>query len=223
MKLSALKLLFREIALLNAEAAVPSGFRAHATTALLRKGLSFVNWSVLEHSDHHVVMHYVSPHLADGFPGELSVSLEYRLLRPVFSGVSTPEGVSEAEKEKKTVVDGLELQLRYTASLSGPADSWCPVNLTNHSYWNLCGHLAGKRSLASHRLCLRANSFLESDPITILPTGRVASVVEELGVDANGKGLMDFRFPNGRRLEAGLDSIGFCQHTGYDHFFLFNQ
>ena len=76
-----------------------------------------------------VVLSYVSPHMDQGFPGELTISVTYRLsedneLFIIYDGVS----------DKKTV-----------------------VNLTNHSYFNLAGHASG--DILQHKLWLHAKNF----------------------------------------------------------------
>ncbi len=61
-----------------------------------------------------VTLTAVSPHGADGFPGEVALEVEYRLA-------------------------GSGLVIRYHASTDKPT----VINLTNHSYFNLNGHASG--------------------------------------------------------------------------------
>ncbi|MFP4358484.1 MAG: aldose epimerase family protein [Puniceicoccaceae bacterium] len=69
---------------------------------------------------------YTSPHLEEGFPGELEVVVSYRL---------TPAN---------------ELIIDYAARTDRPT----VVNLTNHSYFNLGG--TGADSVRDHEVCIRA-------------------------------------------------------------------
>jgi aldose 1-epimerase len=75
---------------------------------------SKVVWDVY-HSGDSVFMHYVSPHMDGGFPGELRVTVAY-----VLTDNNTLELTYEAETSLKTV-----------------------VNFTNHAYFNLAGEGSG--------------------------------------------------------------------------------
>lgn len=75
---------------------------------------SKVVWDVY-HSGDSVFMHYVSPHMDGGFPGELRVTVAY-----VLTDSNTLELTYEAETSAKTV-----------------------INLTNHTYFNLAGEGSG--------------------------------------------------------------------------------
>ena len=78
-----------------------------------------------------------------GFPGNMRVKVRYIL------------------DEKNN------LTCRYTAS----SDKACPVNLTNHSYFNL----AGKGTIENHVLKLDCPSYLETTS-ALIPTGKILSV-----------------------------------------------
>ncbi|TFE04123.1 aldose epimerase family protein [Jeotgalibacillus salarius] len=69
-------------------------------------------WAVTEKDDT-LVFHLTSPHLDEGFPGELNVQVSY------------------------TLTDDDELKINYEAT----ADRKTVVNLTNHTYFNLTGTL----------------------------------------------------------------------------------
>jgi aldose 1-epimerase len=71
-------------------------------------------WDACQEGDS-VVMHYVSPHMDGGFPGELHVTVIY-----VLTDDNQVEIIYEAVTSKKTV-----------------------INLTNHSYFNLAGEGSG--------------------------------------------------------------------------------
>lgn len=74
-----------------------------------------------------------SPHLDQGFPGDLSLTVSYSLNREN------------------------ELQIEYRATTNRPT----VVNLTNHSYFNLGGQ--DNPSVRDHEVCIRAPLFVPTD------------------------------------------------------------
>ncbi|MGK5052982.1 aldose epimerase family protein [Janthinobacterium sp. RB2P8] len=84
-----------------------------------------------------------SPHGEDGYPGQLDVTLTYEL------------------------DDDNALSLRYHAV----TDQATPINLTNHSYFNL----AGQGTILGHEVTLNADRYLPVDAGSI-PTGELADV-----------------------------------------------
>ncbi|QYG05068.1 aldose epimerase family protein [Janthinobacterium sp. PAMC25594] len=84
-----------------------------------------------------------SPDGEDGYPGKLDVTLTYEL------------------------DDDNALSLRYHAV----TDQATPINLTNHSYFNL----AGQGSILGHELTINADRYLPVDAGAI-PTGELADV-----------------------------------------------
>jgi aldose 1-epimerase len=66
-----------------------------------------------------------------------------------------------------TLTDDNELRIEMSAT----ADQPTPINLTNHSYWNL----AGAGTILDHLLSVSADAFTPGDPV--VPTGVVESVV----------------------------------------------
>ncbi|XP_055986579.1 galactose mutarotase [Sorex fumeus] len=80
----------------------------------------------------------------EGYPGELKVWVTY-------------------------TVDGGELTINYRAQTSRPT----PVNLTNHSYFNLAGQ--GSPDVYDHEVTIAADAFLPVDA-NLIPTGEVAPV-----------------------------------------------
>ncbi|MFP4302013.1 MAG: aldose epimerase family protein [Spirochaetaceae bacterium] len=90
-----------------------------------------------------VELSLVSPDGDEGYPGELSVTVT----------------ISLSEDNR--------LEFRYRAE----SDKATPVNLTNHTYWNLAG--GGK--ILDHWIRLYASTMVETDNLQ-LPTGRLLPV-----------------------------------------------
>jgi aldose 1-epimerase len=134
--------------------------------------------AVEEYDGPGVVFTHVSPDMDEGFPGTMNVKLVY------------------------TLTTNDELQITYSAT----ADRATPVNLTNHSYFNL----AGKGDVLGQVLELKARRYTPFDP-TQIPTGVIADVAG---------GPLDFTQakPIGRDIGRIPGSPG-----GYDHNFVIDD
>ena len=101
-----------------------------------------------------------------------------------------------------TLTDDNELKIDYTATTDKPT----PINLTNHSYFNLLG----KGEILEHELLVAADYFTPTDN-ELIPTGEIKPV--------NGTPL-DFTTP--KPIGSRIQQIG-NKESGYDHNFVLNS
>jgi len=125
-----------------------------------------------------VVFSYLSSDGEEGYPGNLSTRVTY------------------------TLNNQNELIIAYLAE----TDKATPINLTNHTYWNLQG--AGSGNVLNHALMLNAHRYLPTDDDRI-PTGEIQSVNDT---------PMDFTRP--LKIGARIDRI---KGGGYNHCYVLNK
>lgn len=144
------------------------------------KGFDKVVWSaeIVKGREAAVAFTYLSRHGEEGYPGNLDVTV------------------------LMTLTNGDELRIDYTAT----TDRATPVNLTNHSYFNL----AGGGNILGHELKVAAKAYIPVDA-TSIPTGKQVPVAGTAFDFTKGK-------PIGRDL-ARLTG----KPIGYDHNFVLNS
>ncbi|HET9294496.1 MAG TPA: galactose-1-epimerase [Gemmatimonadales bacterium] len=150
------------------------------------RGLDKVVWSAKRFENDTaagVVLTHVAPDGDMGYPGRLDVRVTY------------------------TLTDNDELIVDYLATTTKAT----PVNLSQHSYFNLAG--GAQRDILGHVLQLDASRYTPVDS-TLIPTGEIAPVAGT---------PFDFRTPTaiGARIGQSDEQLRFGR--GYDHNFVLDQ
>ena len=109
------------------------------------KGFDKAVWKVEKSTDSSLTLSYLSKDGEEGYPGNLTVHVTF------------------------TVTNDDALRLDYTATTDKPT----PLNLTNHSYFNLAGPAAG--AILDHVAQIEADSYTPVDD-NLIPTGKIAPV-----------------------------------------------
>lgn len=123
-----------------------------------------------------LLLYFVSPDGEEGYPGTLRCCVQYRL--------------DEDDA----------LHIRYRAEADAPT----PVNLTNHSYFNLGGEAM------AHTLQIFSDAITENDE-TSIPTGKVLPVAGT---------AFDFTEPKPIGSDIGAEDEQLRRGNGYDHNFI---
>lgn len=148
-----------------------------------KDNFSYRIWDISQQDAHQVTFSLISPDGDQGFPGELKVEVIYKLT------------------EENQVV------IRYQHQTTQA----CPVNLTNHTYFNLAGEGAGETVL-DHELEIQSGYYLPTD-LDGIPTGEWKSVANT---------YFDFRCVKtlGRDFLHDADQKA---ARGYDHTFILDE
>ena len=143
------------------------------------KGFDKVVWTptVMNDTVPMLMLSYLSKDGEEGYPGNLKVMVHY------------------------TLTNDDELKIEYTAT----TDKATPVNLTNHSYFNLTGDVSN--TILGHTLMIAADNYTPVDT-TLIPTGEIKPV----------KGT-PFDFTASKPIGRDIDSVP----GGYDHNFVLNS
>ena len=142
------------------------------------KGFDKVLWTVEPVAGSNAIsFSRTSPDGEEGYPGNLRVRVTY------------------------TLTDNNELTVEYRAT----TDKATPVNLTQHSYFNLAGHASG--DILGHELMLNADRYTPVDD-TLIPTGELAPVAGT---------PFDFRKPTAIGARINNDHPQLKAGKGYDH------
>jgi aldose 1-epimerase len=143
------------------------------------KGFDKAVWdtNIINDSTPALILSYTSKDGEEGYPGNLKVIVKYSLS------------------------DDDELIIEYNAETDKPT----PVNLTNHSYFNLTGDVSN--TILNHTLMIDANNYTPVDS-TLIPTGEIKSV--------SGT---PFDFTRPKKIGTDINDV----KGGYDHNFVLNK
>jgi aldose 1-epimerase len=144
-------------------------------------GFDKVVWDAKQ-MENSVTFSRTSPNGEEGYPGNLDVCVTY------------------------TLTDKNELIIDYRAT----TDRATPVNLSNHSYFNLAGE--GSETVLLHDLKINADAMLPIDK-TSVPTGEIVPVADT---------PFDFRQPKRVGLDIDQPNEQLANGSGYDHTFVLN-
>ncbi|MBN2485147.1 MAG: galactose mutarotase [Bacteroidales bacterium] len=141
------------------------------------KGLHKVVWDVVESSANKLVLSYLSPDMEEGYPGNLNITVTY------------------------SIEDSNSMVIEYKAITDKPT----PVNLTNHTYFNLNGK--SNEPVNNHILKINADFFTPVDS-TLIPFGTLEAVANT---------PFDFRQPKPVGNDLQTESTQLTYGGGYDH------
>lgn len=143
-----------------------------------QKGFDKMVWDATPATDAPALsLSYLSKDGEEGYPGNLKVTVKY------------------------TLTDDDELEIDYNAE----TDKATPINLTNHSYFNLTGDV--NNTILEHTVWIDADRYTPVDT-TLIPTGELAPV----------KGT-PFDFTQPHKIGERIASVP----GGYDHNFVLNK
>jgi aldose 1-epimerase len=147
------------------------------------RGFNAVVWDAKMIDSQTLELKYLSGDGEEGFPGNLTVTMIYKL----------------------TDDNAVEIDYRATT------DKATPINLTNHSYFNLSGE--GDPSVGDHALQINADSFLPTNDVAI-PFGKPEKVAGT---------PFDFQSFHTIGERIADENTQLIYGNGYDHNFILNK
>lgn len=149
-----------------------------------RNGFDKKVWDaeIVDGEEPSLILHLISPDGEEGFPGEVEVKVKY------------------------TLTADNSLRIHY----EGKTDADTILNMTNHSYFNLNGHLNG--TINGHKLWINSD-FYTPNTNECMPYGEVLNV-NGTPFDFNSNETLGERFKS--------DHIQITMFGGFDHNFVLN-
>lgn len=147
-----------------------------------KEGFNTRRWTIAERSDNHTVFRLTSPDGDQGFPGNISIEVAY------------------------TLTECNQVCIEYSAL----CDQDCPINLTNHAYFNLDGSESGHLIL-NHKLQLQSEFYATTDK-SLIPTG-ILNPVKNTSFDFTRLKTIGSQLLQGKDQQLA---------NGYDHAFTFS-
>jgi aldose 1-epimerase len=148
-------------------------------------GFDKKRFTAKKYSKQDLILSTISPDGDQGFPGELILDVHY------------------------TLTDNNELIINYHAT----ASALTPINITNHSYWNLDNNqIPEKTTIKNHKLTIFTDTYLPLNNEGI-PLGEFAKVNDS---------IMDFRNPKMLNEVTCVPTI-LVPTKGLDHPYVFNN
>lgn len=140
-------------------------------------------WDVISANEQEINFRLISPDGDEGYPAEVVIDMSYKL------------------------TDDNALVINYKATSDGDT----PLNLTNHTFFNLGGHDSG--CINHHIMTIYASKYTPVDS-ALIPTGEIADVENT---------PLDFRTPTaiGERLDSSHPQMKLG--NGYDHNWLIDK
>eukprot|EP00943_MAST-04B_sp_MAST-4B-sp1_P007279 g7279.t1 len=146
-------------------------------------GFDKVLWNV-EEICNGVKFTHTSKDGEEGYPGTMEIAVLYKL------------------------VNGNQLSFEYEATVT---DKETPINVCNHTYWNLSGDFKSK--ILNHVLEMNCEKYLPVDD-TQIPTGEIRNLKNT-----------DMEFPIGKALTIGsrINNVDGGGEPGYDHCYVVSK
>ncbi|MEM9827865.1 MAG: aldose epimerase family protein [Planctomycetota bacterium] len=147
-------------------------------------GFDKVVWEVEKYEEpKQIRLSYLAKDMEEGYPGNLNLSVSY------------------------TLGDANELTIQYTAT----TDKATPINVTQHTYFNLKGE--GEGDILGHKLFINADTFTPVDA-SLIPIGQITPV----------RGTpFDFTSPKPIGRDIGEDHPQLKYGLGFDHNWVLNR